>query len=172
MGTINIMTSDYITLSIKPYEYDDFTSDDGFMTENADIIEQYGEETIINDTIQSYYEADRENAETILKNYNFHYYHVRIIPGYYESLSIDIENNYGIAYDSYRDKADAQKEITKLKQCLLDLAGVGFVETFPGWCMSYSDYNETVKAINNAVKDMRQEVKNIPTWNQYERSTK
>lgn len=35
-----------------------------------------------------------------------------------------------------------------------------------------SDYNGTIAAIKEAVKGMREEVKQTPTWRQYERSCK
>ena len=40
------------------------------------------------------------------------------------------------------------------------------VECFPSWCTSYGDYKSTVKAIKAAIKTMRDEVRNTPTYNQ------
>ena len=172
MSAINFYTSDYITLAIKPYDIDDFKNDTEFMKEMEEETKEYGgtlDDNIYND-IETCYECDRENVETILNKYDFVYYHIAIKPGYYESFSLDIENNYGIAYDDWTDKPAAQKELTELKTMLIKLAGIGMVETFPGWCTGYSDYNQTVKAIKETIKNMREEVKQTPTWKQYERA--
>lgn len=174
MGTINYRTSDYITLGIKPYDPDDLKTDPDFMKELKRNVKLY--HTTIDNEIYNYiselYECDKANAETELKKHNFYYYHVRIRPGYYEGLSIDIENNFGVAYDSFEDRKDAQKEITEIKQLLKELAGFGFVACFPGWCTGYCDYSETIQLIDGAITEMRNECRTIPTWRQYERDSK
>ena len=172
MGAINFYTSDYITLAIKPYDIDDFKSDKEFMQEMEEETKEYS--GTLDDNIYSYiedcYECDRENVETILNKYDFTYYHIAIKYGYYESFSLDIENNYGVAYDDWTDKAAAQKEITQIKTMLIELAGVGMVATFPGWCTTYFNYDCTIGKIKRAIKEMREEVKQTPTWKQYERA--
>lgn len=45
------------------------------------------------------------------------------------------------------------------------------VQCSPGWCTGYNDYKGTCKAIGTAIKAMRDEVKNTPTWTQYERES-
>ena len=170
MGAINYFTSDYITLGIKLYDIDDFKSDKEFMQEMEEETKEYG--GTLDDNIYSYidecYECDRENVETILNKYDFTYYHIAIKPGYYEGFTLDIENNYGIYFDSYTDRRESMKELTQLQKMLIDCAGVGLVTCFPGWCTGYaSGYIETVKDIKKAIKEMRQEVKTTPTYNQY-----
>ena len=168
MGAINYFTSDYITLGVKPYEYSDFENDTEFIEENKDLINQFGLESIINETIEEYYNCDIANVETILNGYTFNYWHIAIKPGYYEGFTLDIENNYGIYFDSYTDKRESMKELTQLQKMLIDCAGVGLVTCFPGWCTGYANgYIETVKDIKKAIKDIRQEVKTTPTYNQY-----
>jgi hypothetical protein len=172
MGAINYHTSDYITLSIKPYNTTDYINDCDFMdfikeNWNIDINNETELLNAVNEQINIDYECDRENVENILDKYYFYYFHVVIKPGYYEGFSLDIENNFGLFYNSYEDKKEAQKEITQLKKCLLELAGVGMVETFPHWCTGYKDYKETIQGIKNAIKEMREECKHIPTYNTY-----
>lgn len=151
MGAVNYFTSDYITMGLRPY--------DSWELENA-----------IADYIQSCYESDFENIETELNKHNFHYYHITIKPGYYEGFTLDIENNYPVALDSWQDRRDANKEITEIKQFLIDCAGLGLVQCSPGWCTGYNDYNGTIKAIKAAIKEMRDELRTIPTWAQYNRA--
>ena len=148
MGTINYMTSSYITMGLKPYDISDYEDENGNIDYNL---------------LEMDYEDDRTNIESILSRYSFYYFHVAIKAGYYEGFSV--------AFDGWEDKREAQKEITSLKQCLLECAGVGLVACHPGWCTGYEDYKSTCKAITAAVKDMREEVKNTPTWRQYERET-
>lgn len=111
-----------------------------------------------------------KNIEIELKTHSFYYFHVVIKPGYYEGFTLDIENNFPVCYDSWEDKRAAQKEITELKQFLIDCAGLGLVKCSLGWCTGYSDYKGTIKAIKAAIKEMREEIKTVPTWAQYERS--
>ena len=125
-------------------------------------------DNMIYDTITDYYDADSENAQTIIDKFKLWYFRVAIEPGYYEGLSIDIQNNFPVFFDNYIEKKEAQKEVTQLKQLLLDLAGVGFVQTFPGWVTGYNDYKNTLNGIKKAVKDIRQEVATTPTFRDYE----
>ena len=174
MGTINYMTSHYITMGLNPYDISDFKNDKCLISEIQEEIKKYGGtvESYIYDLIDRYYEDDEKNIESILSRYSFYYFHVAIKAGYYEGFSLDIENNFPIAFDSWKDKRAAQKEITSLKQCLLECAGCGLVACYPGWCTGYEDYNGTCKAIAAAIKDIREEVKNTPTWAQYEKTAK
>ena len=172
MGTINYRTSDYITLGIKPYSFIEFEKDEDFMREMQAQADEFGGtvEEELYEYIAQCYEDDVMNIESILDKYSFYYFHVTIEPGYYEGFTIDIENNFAVAYDTWEDKREAQKEITQLKKMLIECAGLGLVSCYPGWCSGYDDYKGTIEAINKAVKAMREEVKQTPTWRQYERS--
>ena len=142
MGAVNYAMSDYITLAL-----------------NTNAVED-------TDTQEYLFSV----AENIIADYGFYYFHVVLKSGYYNGFSVDIENNFPVAFDWYQEKQDAQKEITQLKKCLLQLCGrVGMVETFPGWCTGYSDAAETKEAIKKAVLTMRQDVHETPTWVQYNR---
>ena len=173
MGAINYYTSDYITLGIKPYYTTDFEEDREFMEEMQGNTDEYG--TSIDDEIEQYiadsYENDASNIECKLKKHRFEYFNVSIEPGYYEGFTINIENNYSVAFNDYVEKQEAQREITDLKRFLIECAGLGMVACSPGWCTGYQDYDGTIKAIREAVREMRAEVKKTPTWAQYERET-
>ena len=52
MGTVNYHTSDYITMGLKPYDMDDFTSDPDFMEEIEKEMVEYG--GTVEETINSY----------------------------------------------------------------------------------------------------------------------
>ena len=145
MGTINYKQSDYITLGVKPYDGTELETDAYFMYEEL---------------------ADDVQAE--IDEYSFHYFHVALEPGYYEGFTINIENNYSI-FDASESKQIAQKEITQIKRMLIKCAGLGLVSCYPGWCSGYDDHETTLDVIKEAIEEMREGVKQTPTWWQYER---
>ena len=150
MGTINYKTSDYITI--------------GYNCNNIDY-----EDDFYSDIISDYY----EQVCYTLKKYHFYYFHVNIEPGYYEGFSINIECNYSYCFDSYEDKKEAQKEITQIKQFLLEcINDYECTAVYPGWCTGYADYKTTLKELSDAVREMRETVKNTPTWYSLPRSEK
>lgn len=174
MGAINYRTSDYITLAAR-HDYMDFT-DDNTLAEIKDAIMEDGLHESLEDVteeeiddyiywlIGSYYEDDYENAKYILGRYNFNWFTVKIESGYYEGFSIDIEyEEDGGCFCDYEEKQEAQKEVTQVKECLLELAGIGLKACYPFWCTRYEDYKGTLAAINEAVKEMRADVKNTHT---------
>ena len=142
MGTINYGTSDYITI--------------GYNCSDLDYNDPFYYESIQDDFVELTY---------ILGNYNFYYFHVVIKSGYYEGFYIDIEHNFNYCYDSYENKRLAQKEITQIKQFLLSCLDFGCCSVYPGWCMGYADYKTTLKDIDAAIYNMREEVRKTPTWN-------
>lgn len=146
MGTINYKTSDYITLSIKPYDFEDIKA--GMIENYPELIEENTiKDGYIYSEIGELYDCDKENAQSIIDKFHLWYFRVAIEPGYYEGLSIDINNNFPVFFDNYEEKKEAQKEVTRLKQLLIDLAGVGYVQTFPGWVTGYNDYKNTINGI-------------------------
>lgn len=163
MGTINYGTSEYITMGIKPYDADDIARD-------ADFIEWCNEngytdaDDIYNlayDELNNYYDCDRANFECALNNYNFEFFAPSIVPGYYEGLYVELNPNFD--FYNYDDKRRAQKEVTQLKKFLFYIAGCGFVACFPFWVTSYRDYNGTLQEINDAIKEMRADIKKADT---------
>ena len=167
MGTINYFPSDYITLGVKPYDYEAIKKD--LLEEADEIVKDTGFSNIddyVNYEITTLYEDDLANTKAILNHYFFYFYHVTIKTGYYEGFTVDIENDFGVCYDTWEDRRAAQKEITLIKAMLLELAGIGLVALYANWCTAYEDYDGTIRDINEAIKVMREEVKSIPTWNQ------
>ena len=141
MGTINYGTSDYITI--------------GYDCGNIDYNEPFYYELI---------QDDFEQVKYTLKQYNFYYFNVTLKPGYYEGFYINIEHNFNFCYDNYLEKRDALKEITQIKKFLLSCLDFGCCAVYPGWCMGYADYKTTLKDIDAAIYNMREEVRKTPTW--------
>lgn len=178
MGTINYGTSDYITMGIKPMSAYELVNDPDFI---EGLREMASENNLDFDSLDIYQEAegyitecykcDYENIKTIRDKYSLYYYHIVIREGYYDGFYLDIEDNFGICYDNYQDKREAQKEVTEIKEMLTEMAGCGLVQVYPGWCTGYEDYNGTIKGIKEAVKEMRADIRSTPTWRQYEKES-
>ncbi len=154
MGAINYGTSDYITLGYNcntKYVFDDFWED---------------EEEQRNFEIGFLYDEIKEELE----KYYFYYFHVAIKPGYYEGFYIDIENNYSCFFQDAQDKREAQKEVTKLKAFLMECVDFGLVQVWPSWCTSYETHDGTIAAIKTAIKKIRAEIRDTPTWYTYNHS--
>ena len=115
MGSINYGSSKFITLGIKPYDFEDTKK---YILENLCDFEYFDgdpenvtDEEVYNE-INVNYEADYENAACILKKYDFECLEVSIEPGYYEGLYIDIRFTW-LYFDDIQGKRSAQKELTK-----------------------------------------------------------
>ena len=144
MGTINYFTSDFITL--------------GYNTNCIDYNEEF-----YNDDIQ--WEFDE--IEKLIKEQCFYYFNISLKPGYYEGFSIDIEYNFSYSLDDYNDKLQALKEITRIKKFLVYVVNNFEVcVVHPGWCTAYLNFKDSLSEINNAIKEMRTEVKQTPTYYQ------
>lgn len=142
MGTINYKTSDFITL--------------GYNCNNIDYDDEYYHEIITD-----YYDQIAHR----LTQYYFYYFHVSLEPGYYEGYYIDIEHNFTYCYDNYNEKRAALKEITQIKKFLLEcINDFECIAVAPGWCTGYADYKTTLKELAAAIDEMRETVKNTPTW--------
>jgi hypothetical protein len=89
----------------------------------------------------------------IVKKYDWYYFHIEIISGYYEGFYINIDNNFPVEFDSWEDRRDAQKEVTQVKRFLNECVDkCGLIQYIPGWCMSYSTKAETKAAIKVAIQ--------------------
>jgi len=156
MGAVNYYTSDYITMGYDlswDYCENDFNSfEEMCECRQLDIDESW---FMVNE---------------LLEKQNFWYYHVVIKPGYYEGFTIDIENNFPVAFDNWEDRRYANKEVTRIKAFLMACCDLGMVQVWPGWCTSYETAAETKTAITAAIREMREEIKTIPTWTQYEKA--
>ena len=147
MGTINYKTSDYITLGV-----------------NCNSLQNTEEELWE-------LQADFEDIQEIISKEYFHYFHIKVDPGYYEGFYIDIEFNFKYCLDSWQDRQEAQKEITSIKKLLFDLIEwYGLRACSPGWCTTYYNHAETVERVEQAIQEMRCDVKHVPTWEQVRRA--
>lgn len=147
MGTINYKTSDYITLGYLDYSQQDF------------------DEEYTPDDYYTYEDDDYTQIKYLLEKQRFYYFHITIEPGYYSGFSINIEYNFSYCLDGYVEKLEAQKEITRIKNFMLYIVNnFNVCAVYPGWCTGYADHKQTLKEIDAALKEMRDAVKNTPTY--------
>lgn len=154
MSAVNYGTSDYITIGLKPYDYDNYKF---YSDTDGDYRTDF-------DALNADYEMDYDNIKSILDKYDFSYFHVVLKNGYYEGFYIDIENNHGICYDSYDEKREALKELTQIKRFLIECVNNGLCQVFPGWCTSYNSRIDSIKGIKAAIKSAKEEIQHTPTW--------
>ena len=140
MGAINYKTSKYITLGLKD---DDFDYND--------------------------FNFEYEEAKNILEKYNFEVLQVKILSGYYNGFSIDIDFDY-IYFDDTVEKNNTLKEATQLKKLLFELCELGLFACFPGWITTFLDYENTKKEIKKAIKDLKIDIKSTKTYSQYKKT--
>lgn len=163
MNAVNYKTSKYITLAVKPYDVSDYTSDEEFMREVYHGVRTFG--GTVNERVNNYisflYEADYENANSELKKLDTQYFDVSIQSGYHEGFSIDIEPKFQDGFNSWKEKCDAQKDVTEIEKFLIYCANIGLVACYPGCRTTYLSYEETIRGIDDAVNEMKSDIKNI-----------
>ena len=149
MGTINYCSNKYITMGLNLNYFDDL------------------------DDLEKEYQHDfmREEIKETLEKYYFTYWTVSIEPGYYEGFYIEIKNNWLYFDDSY-ERNDVLKETTQLKKFLLECLACGLSVVYPGWCTSYLDQDKSKKDILKAIREMKNDIKQKPTWGQLEKGGK
>ena len=161
---------EYITLAIRPYDFEDIKA--GILEDiESGNYEEYTQEDIIDDfvydTINEYYSCDSENAKSIINNYYSLYFKLDIEPGYYDGLQIILDTDF--CFDTEEDKKQCLDDLESLKKCLIDLAGVGYVACVPFWVMTYYDYNETIKKIDEATEAMKTDIINSISFEEEEK---
>ena len=144
MGAINYYTSDFVTIGY-----------------NLNFVDY--EDDFYNDIISDYY----YQVKYRLNREKFSIFTVELKPGYYEGFTIDLKLDY-FYFEDYIEKREAQKEITRIKNFLIEcINDFECCAVFPGWCTTYLNYDESIKAVSEAVQEMREAVRSTPTYKNY-----
>lgn len=165
MGTINYMTSDIITLGLRPYEPQDFELDQDFMEDARERCEENGCSLFdwIEGTINEYTEDDRQTAADIISKYSFEFFQVSIEPGYYEGFSVYISDDLPGEYWDKDEREQALADAANLGDMLKELVNTaGLVEVWPGWCTTYHDTDRTLKDIRTTIKGLIYDINDTP----------
>ena len=148
MGTINYGSNNYINIGMNLNQFDN--------------IYNYNDRQY---EYESEYDFLWEEIQNILNKYNFEYFTVKLEPGYYEGFYIDIDFDY--LWIDYYEKPLILKELTQLKQFLLQCCDFGMVQYFPGWGTSYANEQNTIKAIKQCIRNTKEDIKKYPTYRTY-----
>lgn len=171
MGTFNYGSShDIVTLG--HYSGFNYFPDD---EEIADEMEENGttREKAIESLIESNSYMVEDDADSIKSNINndldLHFYQVKIVNGYFNGFWIDIEQQY-LCIDDYKDRAIIQKEITQIKNFLIKCVSEYDMRVhYAGYCAGWEDtINDSIKKINETIKEERQKVKKLPIFDEYD----
>lgn len=142
MGAINYGHNNYINIGMNLKQFDNIDNYDDRMYEYETEFDYLWEET-----------------KALLNKYNLEYLTVKLEPGYYEGFYIHIDFDY--LWVDYYEKPLILKELTQLKQFLLQCCENGMVQYFPGWGTSYANEQTTIKAIKECIKETKENIKNI-----------
>jgi hypothetical protein len=115
---------------------------------------------------QCEYEYQFEETQNTIDKYNFNFFKIWIENGYYEGFYLCIDFDF-LYFDDWNEKREMLKEITQLKHLLKELCYNGLVKYSAGWCMAYYSEDETKQAIKTVIKEIKQNILNIPTWRKY-----
>ena len=164
MGAINYMTSEYVTVGLKPFDfYDikdemlDFIANDtsgywGGLDLTDD--EVYSE---MNERTEDYFNA----VDSFVSEHNFENFDVNIDSGYYEGFSINIKNN--MYFTEETDKDYARKEAKDLCEMLKELVNAyGLCVCIPGWSTAYLSKEDSIKEIDKALDKMNEDIDKEP----------
>lgn len=154
MGTINYGTSKYITLGLEPFAFSDYEDEPGecdYFSRSYDM------------------EDLQRDAEQILECYNFKFFDVSIISGYYEGFYIDISDVSPFLFDE-SDLPEAFREANCLGALLLRFIKLGLAQCFPGWCTGYASAEESKKAVAAAVCTMKKSFYDYIDYFEYDNS--
>lgn len=168
MGTINYGTNDILCSLgyIGSFDYDDELIKE--CREELDLSEEeYSDEDIIDRLREDYYMCEEDDFNAVkdkLAECRYQYYKVEVCSGYYEGFYISIDREY-CYLDNYKEKLEMQKELTtlisKIKYCI---ENYGIRVCYPGWCTGWEEkVEDSIKVLNEKVKEERKAIKQIPT---------
>lgn len=173
MGAINFKTNNILITLCKNETY--FINDSDIEEYKKEYEEINGAELTENEARNLYYNyiSDLESEEfeeinKLLKTYNFEYYKIKLESGYYNGFQLLIDYEY-LYFDSYIEKKENQKELTKLKNLMIELINnYNMLSCWPGWCSSWHDKKETLKELKEAITAERGRINKTPYFKEYE----
>ena len=110
-------------------------------------------------------DADFEEVKEELKKYNFYYFNLLVDFGYYEGFSLRLEEeNTRWIYHNHKEKAEALKELTQIKNILIQFINNGLLKgAYPSWVTSYPTQADTIRQIKEIIKSYKEEIKSSYT---------
>lgn len=155
MGAINYNNNKLFNLGLNVFDYEKQCEiqlkemiEEGIIEFNNVEIDEFNYECI---------SVLYEDCEYILNKYDFNYYNIKLESGYYEGFYLSIDFNYNY-FNDFIEKQQAQKELTQVKKCFLELINCGLVSYHAWWCSSYYSKEETISMLNEFVKTERKRI--------------
>ena len=168
MGTINY-GSNKILCSLG--YHNEFDYDDDLIKECREEFgldeEEFSDDDIIDRLREDYdmcEEDDYLSVQELINSKDFHFYKVELCSGYYDGFYISIDREY-CYLDNYKEKQAMQKELTMLKGVLEEIITNHCVRVcYPWWCTSWEEtVEDSIKVLNEKVKEERKAIQQIPT---------
>ena len=102
---------------------------------------------------------------------DYRLFKVNIEYGYYEGFYLHFEDNTGWCFADWREKREAFKELTWLKETLIACVKEDGLRSFGGrWCQRFYDYEDTIEEIKKGINKMKEYIRAIPTSLYYDRN--
>ena len=88
----------------------------------------------------------------------------------YITLGYNCNTKY--VFDDFWEDEEEQRnfEIGFLYDEIKEELDFGLVQVWPSWCTSYETHDGTIAAIKTAIKKIRAEIRDTPTWYTYNHS--
>ena len=177
MGAINYGTNNILCSLgyVGTFEYDDDLIKE--CRKEFDLSEEdYSDEDIIDRLREDYYMCEEDDflqVKELIESRRFTYYKVEVKSGYYEGFYISINREY-CYLDNYKEKQEMQKELTTLKNIIeICINNHGIRVCYPGWCTGWEEkVEDSIKVLNENVKEERKAIQQIPTDRQVARMSK
>lgn len=136
--------------------------------------EDYTDEDIENRILDDSHDMMEEDMEEVRRHLcGYKYYDVKVEYGYYEGFYIDIDDKF-LYLDSYEQKKEMQKELTKLKKELTYvIENFGVRVCYPGWCTGWEkEIKDSLRELNVGIQEERKRIKELRTEKQFWKLTK
>jgi len=172
MGTFNYKKSNkIITLARKYYDPSDreIEEEKEILKNDFDLDLTFEEtrEKLINDDIEFVQAETYNNIKSDIESLNLEYYKIDCVSGYYEGFQLLIDFNFSW-FETYQDRKQAQKELTRIKKFLIDVINnYCLYVCYPGWVDGWENEKESILKVNKAIKEERKELNKIETKKQY-----
>ena len=114
---------------------------------------------------QYFYNYELEETQAQLDKLNLYYFNLFIDYGYYEGFYLRIaRENIPYIYNNSQEKAETLKELTAIKNILIELVKNGLLwGCYPSWVTTRLNTAETIKQIKIIIKALKEETKETYT---------
>lgn len=108
---------------------------------------------------QEFFNYPLDETQEELNNYNFYYFNLSIEYGYYNGFYLKLkEDNTKYIYDNTKEKQEALKELTAIKNILIKFVKNGLLwGCYPSWIYNRLETAETIKQIKSIIKELKAE---------------